>query len=211
MRRYEFQFDSTLTFDGAGVPNPLGFARLSVATQVPIKLTAARDGLEGDARPHRALSRFNCTAVGCGTYLIRGTRPDTASVRRAMPRFSPMQGIDVWALGRPVAQTGSFQVEFDPKSPGENIDALIDLGALLGIVNANTAGGLPPTQETFWAGFYSLVNQSEALPAGGYFWASDWTQPTYPAMFERAKAPSLDNALAHFVAITRAKLVHKPV
>jgi len=211
--RYEFQFDSTLTFEGTGVPNPLGFARLSVATRVPIKLSTARDGLEGDAEiAHTETStRFACTAVGCGYYLVRSTRPDTASVRRAVPRFLPMQGIDVWALGRPVPQTGNFRVEFDPRSPGENVDALVNLGPPIGIVNANMFAGLPPTQETFWAGFYSLVNQAEALPVGGYLWAADWTQPTYPAMFERATAPSLDNALAHFVAITRAKLVHKPI
>ena len=211
--RYEFQFDSTLTFDGNTVPSPLGYARLSVATRVPVKLTTAMDGLEGEARiAHtETFSRFNCAAVGCGYYLIQGTRPDTALVRKAVPEFLPMQGIDVWARGQPVAQTGTFRVEFDPQSPGEDVDAMLNAGPILGIVNANRVGGLPPFQETFWAGFYSLVNMSETRPAGGFYWAADWTQPAYPVMFERATAPSLDNALAHFVAITRAKLVHKPI
>ena len=211
--RYEFQFDSTLTFDGNTVPSPMGFARLSVATRVPVKLTTAMDALGGEARiAHtETFTRFNCTTIGCGSYLIRGTRPDMALVRKAVPEFLPMQGIDVWARGRPVAQTGTFRVEFDPQSPGEDVDALVNAGPILGIVNANLAAGLPPFQETFWAGFYSLVNQGEALPAGGFYWAADWTQPAYPVMFERATAPSLDNAIAHFVAITRAKFVHKPI
>ena len=211
--RYEFQFDSTLTFDGNTVPSPMGFARLSVATRVPVKLTTAMDALEGEARiAHtETFTRPNCTMIGCGSYLIKGTRPDTALVRKAVPKFLPMQGIDVWARGRPVAQTGTFRVEFDPQSPGEDVDALVNLGPFVGIVNANQAGGLPPFQETFWAGFYSLVNMSETSPAGGYYWADDWTQPAYPVMFERATAPSLDNAIAHFVAITRAKFVHKPI
>ena len=212
--RYELQFDSTLTYDGAGVPNPIGFGRLSVATRVPLKLSGGLvQTLEGDAQIAHTdtTTRFNCSGVGCGYYLVQTTRPDTALVQNGVPRFAPLQGIDVWALGKPVAQSGTFKVEFDPQSPGEDVDAIGNLGPPLGIVNGNLAGGLPPTAETLWAGFYSLVNQSEIGASGFYVWESDWTQGSYPVMFERSTAPSFDNALAHFVAITKVRFVHKPI
>lgn len=211
--RYELQFDSTLTYDGAGVPSPLGFGRLSVATRVPLKLSAGLEKfLEGDARIAHTdtTTRFNCSVIGCGYYLVQTTRPDTATVQKGVPRFTPLQGIDIWALGQPVAQSGTFKVEFNPQSPGEDIDVIVNAGPLIGIVNANQAGGLPPTAETLWAGFYSLVNQSEIGAGGFYAWEADWTQGSYPVMFERSKAPSLTNPLASFLAITKVRLVHKP-
>ncbi len=210
--RYELQFDSTLTYDGAGAPNPFGFGRLSVATRVPIKLSGGLEkSLEGEAQIAHTdtMTRFNCSMLGCSYYLVQTTRPDTALVQKGVPRFTPLQGIDIWALGQPVEQVGSFMVEFNPQSPGEDIDVIVD-GGPLGIINANRAGGLPPTAETLWAGFYSLVNQSEIGASGFYVWESDWTQGKYPVMFERSRAPSIDNALAHFVAITSVRLVHKP-
>lgn len=212
--RYELQFDSTVTYDGAGVPNPLGFGRLSVATRVPLKLRGGLvQTLEGDAQiAHTDTpTRFNCSGVGCSYYLVQTTRPDTALVQNGVPQFAPLQGIDVWALGQPVAQSGTFKVEFDPQSPGEDVDVIVNLGPPLGIVNANVAGGLPPTAETLWAGFHSLVNQSEIGASGFYVWESGWTQGSYPVMFERSTAPSFDNALAHFVAITKVRLAHKPI
>ena len=77
-----------------------------------------------------------------------------------------MQGIDVWARSRPVAQTGTFRVEFDPQSPGEDVDALVNAGPILGIVNANLAAGLPPFQENL-LGRLLFARQPGRSVAGG--------------------------------------------
>jgi len=89
--RYELQFDSTLTYDGFGVPNPFGFGRLSVTTKVPLHLPAGvtDDGLEGEAEISHTetATKFNCTAVGCSYHLVQLTQPGMAKVRMGMPRF----------------------------------------------------------------------------------------------------------------------------
>jgi len=87
---------------------------------------------------------------------------------------------------------------------------LINLGPPLGIVNANTAGGLPPAKLSLWSSSYSLVNKDEIV-GDWYVWDTGWTPASYPVMFERSTAPSFDNQLMHHVAITKLRLVHKPV
>ena len=211
--RYEFQFDSTVTYDGVTIPSPVGFGRLTVTTRVPIKLSASiSDGLEGDAAIDytETLTRFNCPGLGCGYYLVQLTHPDKAIVKKGLPKFSPLQGIDVWALGQPVAQTGTFSVEFDPGELGEDVDVLVNVGPL-GVINVNQQAGLPPTKLQFWSAFYSLVNQSEVGPSGFYVWADEWKPIAYPVMFERSKAPSQENPAFRLVATTKARLVHKPI
>ena len=212
--RYELEFDSTVTYDGIGANSTVGFGRLSVSTRVPLKLSGGPDKfLEGEAEIAHTdtATRFNCSFKGCGYYLVKGTRPDQATVTLGRPVFRPLQGIDTWALGTPVAQTGNFRVEFDPHGPSESIDVVQNAGPILGIINVNAAAGAPPSRETLWAGFYSQVNSGEIGPNGSYMWDSDWTQASYPVMFERATAPSLDNLLTHLVAITRVRLLHKPI
>lgn len=207
--RYEFQFDSTASYDGKGAPNSLGFGSVSVVSRVPIKLAASfESGLEGEAEITHAetLTRINCAGVGCGYAVIKATHPDTAQVKMGLPRFTPLQGIDVWALGQPVSQAGTFSVAFDPRNPSEDIDAVVDVGPPIGLFETDT-----PIRTTLWSGAYSLVNQNEIGPDGFYAWASDWTQVAYPVMFERSKAPSFENQQARYVAITKARLVHKPI
>ena len=208
--RYELQFDSTLTYDGS-VISTLGFGRLSVATRVPLKLVD-QQYLEGDASIAYTdtATRFNCSSPGCGYYLVKGTSPGQATVRMGRPVFTPLQGIDVWALGKPVAQTGTFRVEFDPQQPTELIDSILNLGPKEGIVDINAKAGIGPSRETLWAGFYAEVNTKEIGPDGSYLWDADWAQASYPVMFERSLAPVFDSKLAHMVAITNARLVHMP-
>jgi len=211
--RYELQFDSTLTYDGFGVPNPFGFGRLSVTTKVPLHLPAdlINDGLEGEAEISHTetTTRMNCTAIGCSYYLVQLTQPGTAKVRMGVPRFTPIQSPEIWSLGKPVEQAGTFKMQFDTGQPAELVDVLVNVGPPLGIVNANQSGGLPPTKLSLWSSFYSLVNKDE-IAGGWYVWDTGWTPASYPVMFERSTAPSFDNQLMHQVAITKLRLVHKP-
>ncbi|MEO8527329.1 MAG: hypothetical protein ABI460_21540, partial [Caldimonas sp.] len=212
--RYELQFDSTLTYDGKGVPNPFGFGRLSVTTKVPLHLPSdlVNDGLEGEAEISHTetATRMNCASVGCSYYLVQLTQPGTAKVRMGVPRFTPIQSPEVWSLGKPVEQAGTFKMQFDTGQPVELIDVLVDAGPPLGIVNANRAGGLPPTPLSMWSSSYSLVNKDEIV-GGWYAWDTGWTPASYPVMFERSTAPSFDNQLMHYVAISKLRLVHKPI
>lgn len=208
--RYEVQFDSTVTYDGNGVPNALGFGRLSVTSRVPIALPAPlADALEGNAEITytETTTRANC-GDGCGYSLVVATRPDTARVIRAVPKFKPLQGPDIWSLGKPVEQTGTLEMEFDPGHPGEDVDSIINTP--MGPFDGTKAAMRPPSQLNLWSTDYFLVNQSE-LGSSGYIWKDDWTQGTYPVMYERSSAPSSDDVLGHYVAITKVRLVHKPI
>ncbi|MEO5881421.1 MAG: hypothetical protein ABIQ06_03320 [Caldimonas sp.] len=127
-----------------------------------------------------------------------------------MPRDAGRCGSNAPGSGSARAGTGSAAARpANTGQPAELIDTIVNLGPPLGIVNANKAGGLPPTPLSMWSSSYSLVNRYEIV-GGWYVWDADWTQASYPAMFERSTAPSFDNQLMHYVAITKVRLVHKP-
>jgi hypothetical protein len=76
-------------------------------------------------------------------------------------------------------------------------------------VNANRSGGLPPTPSSCGRFAFAgqpgrdrrrLVRPGHRLDAGAL--SRD---------IERSTAPSFDNPLMHYVAISKARLVHKPI
>ncbi len=212
--RYELEFDSTVEYNGIGSNITLGYGRISVTARVPLKLAEGfTQGLEGtgEISHTEAVTSSNCVDLGCGYYVIVATSSSTTTVRHAKPQFAPVQGPDVWSLGTPVEQVGSFSMECNPGQPTESVEIMSNTPEL-GWVNTSQLFGHPPSTLGLWTGTYYRVNMSEVNEESWYLWNTGWTQSvTYPVMFERVTSRSLNEGIQLSGTSTEIRLVHKPI